>query len=54
MTAAIGTEVWSELLWEGMDPRPNSYIGEFRDDYPDLDYIPRTRQLTIEGMAEAA
>jgi hypothetical protein len=37
-----------------LDPRPNSYIGEFRDDYPDLDYIPRTRQLTIEGMAEAA
>jgi hypothetical protein len=22
-----------------LDPRPNSYIGEFRDDFPDLDYI---------------
>ena len=37
-----------------LDPRPNSYIGEFRDDYPDLDYDPRTRALVIEGMEEAA
>jgi hypothetical protein len=37
-----------------LDPRPNSYIGEFRDDYPDLDYNPRTRELNIEGMEEAA
>lgn len=21
-----------------VDPRPNSYIGEFREDFPDLDY----------------
>lgn len=37
-----------------LDPRPNSYIGEFRDDYPDLDYYPRTRELKIEARAEAA
>jgi hypothetical protein len=37
-----------------VDPQPHSYIDEFRDDYPELDYIPRTRELTIEGMAEAA
>lgn len=24
-----------------VDPRPNSFIGEFRDDYPDLDYSQR-------------
>jgi len=36
-----------------LDPRPNSYIGEFRDDYPDLDYNPRTRELTLE-LEEAA
>jgi hypothetical protein len=34
-----------------IDPRPNSYIGEFRDDYPDVDYSPRTEQLKIEGKA---
>ena len=33
-----------------VDPRPNSYIGEFRDDYPDLDYTPRTKVLSIEGV----
>jgi hypothetical protein len=37
-----------------LDPRPNSYISEFREDYPDLDYNPRTRELKIEGMQEAA
>jgi hypothetical protein len=37
-----------------IDPRPNSYIGEFRDDYPDLDYVPRTRELKIEGRVGAA
>jgi len=26
-----------------IDPRPNSYIGEFRDDYRDLDYSPKTK-----------
>jgi hypothetical protein len=36
-----------------LDPRPNSYIGEFRDDYPDLDYAPRTRDLKIEGRPGA-
>lgn len=30
-----------------LDPRPNSYIGEFRDDYPDLDYNPRTGELKL-------
>jgi hypothetical protein len=37
-----------------LDLQPNSYMGEFRDDYPDLDYNPRTRELKIEGMEEAA
>lgn len=34
------------------DPRPNSYIGEFRDDYRDLDYSPNTRILKIESIGE--
>lgn len=32
------------------DPRPNSYIGEFRDDFPDLDY--KNNVLTIEGVGK--
>ena len=35
-----------------IDPRPNSYIGEFRDDYTDLDYRPKQKLLTIEGIGE--
>lgn len=35
-----------------IDPRPNSYIGEFREDYPDLDYNPETNTLIIEGKGE--
>lgn len=31
------------------DPRPNSYIGEFRDDYRDLDYNPATRKVVLEA-----
>jgi len=31
-----------------VDPRPNSYIGEFRDDYPDLDYNMKNNKLIIE------
>ncbi|MDE8602975.1 hypothetical protein M3I01_008565 [Marinomonas sp. RSW2] len=31
-------------------PRPNSYIGEFRDDYPDLDFY--NGKLIIEGVGE--
>ena len=30
-----------------LDPRPNSYIGEFRDDYSDVDFDPKTRELAI-------
>jgi hypothetical protein len=30
------------------DPRPNSYIGEFRDEFPDLDY--KSDMLSIEGI----
>lgn len=41
----------AETPWM-LDPRPNSYIGEFRDDYPDLDYNPRKNRLTIEGIGE--
>jgi len=33
-----------------VDPRPNSYIGEFRDDFPDLDYKDDT--LIIEGIGK--
>lgn len=32
------------------DPRPNSYIGEFRDDFPGLDY--RKDVLIIEGSGK--
>jgi len=35
-----------------VDPRPNSYIGKFRDDYIDLDYSPKTKILKIEGIGE--
>ncbi len=35
-----------------IDPRPTSYIGEFRDDYNDLDYLPKARTLKIETMGE--
>lgn len=33
-----------------IDPRPNSYIGEFRDDFPDLDY--KNSTLVIEGVGK--
>ncbi|MEW5755644.1 MAG: hypothetical protein AB1810_05015 [Pseudomonadota bacterium] len=32
------------------DPRPNSYIGEFRDDFADLDY--NNDVLEIEGAGK--
>jgi hypothetical protein len=35
-----------------LDPRPNSYIGEFRDDFPDLDNSPKTGRLVIEDVGE--
>jgi hypothetical protein len=35
-----------------LDPRPNSYIGEFRDDFPDLTYRPKGRSLDIEGIGQ--
>jgi len=31
-----------------IDPRPNSYIGEFRDDFTDLDY--NGSNLILEGI----
>ncbi|MCG7569191.1 hypothetical protein MHM89_04550 [Pseudoalteromonas sp. CNC9-20] len=34
------------------DPRPNSYIGEFRADYRDLDFSPSTNRLVIEDIGE--
>ena len=40
-----------EIPWM-IDPRPNSYIGEFRDDYRDLDYSPKTKLLRIEDVGE--
>ncbi|MCP4489477.1 MAG: hypothetical protein GY820_19510 [Gammaproteobacteria bacterium] len=33
-----------------VDPRPNSYIGEFRDDFPDLDF--KDDLLMIEDMGK--
>lgn len=36
-----------------VDPRPNSYIGEFRDDFPDLDYRPSDGRVVIEDSTAA-
>ncbi|WDE05071.1 hypothetical protein SG34_027855 [Thalassomonas viridans] len=33
-----------------IDPRPNSYIGEFREDYLDLDYSYTSNELVIEDL----
>ncbi len=33
-----------------IDPRPNSYIGEFRDDFADVDY--KNNTLVIEGVGK--
>lgn len=33
-----------------VDPRPNSYMGKFRDDFPDLDY--KNDVLIIEGIGK--
>lgn len=35
-----------------VDPRPNSYIGEFRGEFPDLDYVIKTDSLKIEGVGK--
>ncbi len=35
-----------------VDPRPNSYIGEFRDEFSDLNYDPKIDTLTIEGVGQ--
>jgi hypothetical protein len=35
-----------------IDPRPNSYIGEFRDDFPDLDYDYEKNLLEIEDLGK--
>jgi len=35
-----------------LDPRPSSYIGEFRDDFPDIDYNNQADILTIEGTGK--
>ncbi len=35
-----------------IDPRPNSYIGEFRDDYRDLDFFPKSNRLVIENVGD--
>ena len=35
-----------------IDPRPNSYMGEFRDDYSDLDYTPKVKVMKIEGLGD--
>jgi hypothetical protein len=33
-----------------VDPRPNSYADEIRSVHPDLDYDPKSKTLTIEGL----
>jgi hypothetical protein len=50
-TKSIAEVAGVETPWM-LDPRPNSYIGEFRDDYPDLDFVPNTGRLVIEGLGE--
>lgn len=35
-----------------VDLRSNSYIGEFQDEYRDLDYTPKNRYLLIETMGK--
>lgn len=37
----------ASMPWQ-VDPRPNSYIEEIRDDYPDVDYDPSSKKLTIK------
>lgn len=32
-----------------LDPRPNSYIAEIRDNYPDLDYSRALNKLVVEN-----
>ena len=44
---AITTKAGVKTPWMA-DPRPNSYIGEFRDDYIDLDYS--GNKLILEGI----
>lgn len=34
-----------------LDPRPTSYIEEIQDDFPALEYIPSSNELTIEEAA---
>ncbi len=33
-----------------LDPRPVSYLERLRSAYPDLEYNPRTRRVTVEGI----
>ncbi|OMH27149.1 hypothetical protein [Motiliproteus sp. MSK22-1] len=33
-----------------IDPRPNSYIGEFMDDFPNLEYKNSTNKLSLEDI----
>jgi hypothetical protein len=44
--AGVASHVFSR------DPRPNAYIGVFRDDFPDLDYDPKTGEMKIETAEE--
>jgi len=36
-----------------VDPRPNSYIEEIRDDYPDLDYSKAAHSLVVEDAPKS-
>lgn len=35
-----------------IDPRPNSYIEEIREEYPDLDYVKASHSLKVENPPE--
>lgn len=35
-----------------LDPRPNSYIGEFQSSYPFIRYDPKSHKLSINGIGD--
>jgi hypothetical protein len=35
-----------------LDPRPNSYIGEFQADFPDVQYNPKDGKVIVEGWKQ--
>lgn len=37
-----------------IDPRPVGYLDRLRDDFRDLEYNPRTRRVTVEGIYDTS